>query len=114
MNEEQSANMTPLDAMLSEDAIQILKAAIPYFPTQNQPVLSICAKFMELFHTMAFFRNTKPDLTMMSASTPVQPTDFFHDIRQFTSGPTRDRIDQIILLMETMQWLSNESKEDNT
>lgn len=32
MNEEHTSPMTPLDQMLAQDSLQMLKAAVPYFP----------------------------------------------------------------------------------
>ena len=40
MNEQDSVKMTPLDQMIAEDQLQILKAAIPYASpnVQSMPV----------------------------------------------------------------------------
>ena len=48
MNEQDSIEMTPLDRMVAEDQIQMLKAAIPYANPRAQAMLSIFAKTMEL------------------------------------------------------------------
>ena len=39
MNEDRIAPMTPLDQMLAQDSLQMLKAAVPYFPADVQRVL---------------------------------------------------------------------------
>lgn len=44
MNEEQMSCQTPLDALISQDSLQIIKAAIPYMPLKSQQFLSIYAK----------------------------------------------------------------------
>ena len=38
MNEDHIAPMTPLDQMLAQDSLQMLKAAVPYFPADVQRV----------------------------------------------------------------------------
>ena len=48
MNEEQMSCQTPLDALISQDSLQIIKAAIPYMPLKSQQFLSIYAKVKEL------------------------------------------------------------------
>ena len=48
MNEDHIAPMTPLDQMLAQDSLQMLKAAVPYFPANVQRVFALYAKMMEL------------------------------------------------------------------
>ena len=55
MNEDRIAPMTPLDQMLAQDSLQMLKAAVPYFPADAQRVFALYAKMMELSHTIAMF-----------------------------------------------------------
>ena len=55
MNEDHIAPMTPLDQMLAQDSLQMLKAAVPYFPADVQRVFALYAKMMELSHTIAMF-----------------------------------------------------------
>ena len=42
MNEEHTSPMTPLDQMLAQDSLQMLKAAVPYFPAGAQRIRSPC------------------------------------------------------------------------
>ena len=44
MNEDHIAPMTPLDQMLAQDSLQMLKAAVPYFPADAQRVFALYAK----------------------------------------------------------------------
>ena len=44
MNEDRIAPMTPLDQMLAQDSLQMLKAAVPYFPADAQRVFALYAK----------------------------------------------------------------------
>ena len=44
MNEEQFSPVTPLDAMISQDSLQLLKAAVPYMPGRAGRMLSVYAK----------------------------------------------------------------------
>ena len=55
MNEEHTSPMTPLDQMLAQDSLQMLKAAVPYFPAGAQRIFALYAKMMELSHTISMF-----------------------------------------------------------
>ena len=41
-------NQSLLDEMVSEDSIEMLKAALPYLSPQGQSFISVFAKFLEL------------------------------------------------------------------
>ena len=84
MNEEQMSCQTLLDALISQDSLQIIKAAIPYMPLKSQQFLSIYAKVKELSNTISFFHHTQPELSMMSASS-VQPEEILNDMRKYLS-----------------------------
>lgn len=106
MNEETNQPMTPLDSMVSQDSIQVLKAAIPYFSGKSQQVLSIYAKMLELSNTISIFSHPQPEMTMMSSSQEaVQPVDMLNDIRKYATGSIRDSIDQILFALNTIQLL---------
>ena len=66
MNEEHTSPMTPLDQMLAQDSLQMLKAAVPYFPAGAQRIFALYAKMMELSHTITMFSGGPAELTMMS------------------------------------------------
>lgn len=104
MNEEQFSPVTPLDAMTSQDSLQLLKAAVPYMPGQAKRMLSIYAKMMELSNTIALFDRPQPELSMMSSSSrSTQPADILGEIRQYTGGAARDAVDQLLFVLNTIQ-----------
>lgn len=105
MNDDSTTPMTPLDSMVSQDSIQVLKAAIPYLSGRNQQFFSIYAKLMELSNTISFFRNSQPEMTMMSSKEDIPPAEMLNDIRKYMSGPARDSIDQILFALNTIQLL---------
>lgn len=96
--------MTPLDAMVSQDSLQVLKAAIPYMSGKSQQLFSVYAKMMELTNTISFFRSPQPELAMMSEKPEsLQPADMLSDIRKFAQGPMKDQIDQLLFALNTIQ-----------
>lgn len=104
MNDESMSPMTPLDTMVSQDSIQVLKAALPYLSGPSQQILSIYAKTAELSNTISYFQNPQPELTMMSShAQAAQPAEMLNDIRQYTSGSMRNSIDQLLFALNTIQ-----------
>ena len=72
MNQEQEQNveqMTPLDQMIAQDQLQMLKATIPYASFGLQPSLAILSKLLELQRTIQLF-SRPADLSMMSVDFP--------------------------------------------
>ncbi len=67
-----SQNM--LDEMVNGDSVQILKAALPFLPSQGQSVVSVFAKFLELQNTIRFFHSSKGTMEICSngKSDPVE------------------------------------------
>lgn len=81
MNEDHIAPMTPLDQMLAQDSLQMLKAAVPYFPADVQRVFALYAKMMELSHTIAMFSGGPAELMMMSEESGAsQPLDILQQL----------------------------------
>ena len=94
--------MTPLDQMIAQDQLQMLKAAIPYASFGLQPSLAILSKWtIQLFSRPA-------DLSMMSVDAPhVSPLEMLQDISRFAAGPQRDLLSQMFQTMQMVQMLQN-------
>ena len=89
MNQEQEQNVeqiTPLDQMIAQDQLQMLKAAIPYASFGLQPSLAILSKLLELQRTIQLFS---------------RPADLF------AAGPQRDLLSQMFQTMQMVQMLQN-------
>ena len=95
MNEEHTSPMTPLDQMLAQDSLQMLKAAVPYFPAGAQRIFALYAKMMELSHTISMFSGGPAELTMMSEQPRFsQPLDIL-----------KETIDQILFAFHALEIL---------
>ena len=106
MNQEQEQNveqMTPLDQMIAQDQLQMLKAAIPYASFGLQPSLAILSKWLELQRTIQLF-SRPADLSMMSVDAPLE---MLQDISRFAAGPQRDLLSQMFQTMQMIQMLQN-------
>lgn len=105
MNEDSVTPMTPLDSMICQDSVQILKAVVPYLSGSGQQLVSVYAKAMELMNTINYFQKHQPDVAAMSAPRSIQPADILNDIQQYTSGAMKEQIDQLLYAMNTFQLL---------
>lgn len=101
--DEHVTKMTPLDQMVCQDHLQMLKAAIPYLPQSNQKFLSIYAKIMELSHTISYFQQPLPEIAKMDSSLSMQPMDMLQELRNYMSDATKNRIDQLLFAFNTIQ-----------
>lgn len=104
MNEQESVKMTPLDQMVSEDQLQLLKAAIPYASPKAQSMLSIFAKTLELQRTIQLFSHTQ-ELSMMSEqeSSGTNPMEMLQTISQFASGEMKENLNNIMTAFTAVQ-----------
>ena len=120
MNEDHIAPMTPLDQMLAQDSLQMLKAAVPYFPADAQRVFALYAKMMELSHTIAMFSGGPAELMMMSeefgTSQPLdilrksifnsfRKLDILQQLRTYAGESQKEMIDQILFAFHALEIL---------
>ena len=106
MNEEHTSPMTPLDQMLAQDSLQMLKAAVPYFPAGVQRVFALYAKMMELSHTISMFSGGPAELTMMSEQPrSSQPLDILQQLRTYAGDSQKETIDQILFAFHALEIL---------
>ena len=103
MNEDSVTPMTPLDSMVCQDSVQILKAVVPYLNGSGKQIVSVYAKALELMNTITYFQKNQPDITAMSAPQHMQPADILNDIQQYTSGAMKEQIDQLLYALNTLQ-----------
>lgn len=106
MNEEHISPMTPLDQMLSRDSIQMLKAAVPYFPAGAQRIFAIYSKVMELSYTISMFSDEPAELTMMSERPGAsQPLEILQQLRTYAGDSQKETIDQILFAFHALEIL---------
>lgn len=98
-------SQTSLDQMVGDESAQFLKAAIPYLPPKTQPIFSIYAKAKELQNTLALFRSGSHDMQMCGCTSSPDPLEMLDDIRRFCYGESRERLDQMVRILGTVQML---------
>lgn len=104
MSEEESVKMTPLDRIVSQDQLQLLKAAIPYTSPNLQSMLSIFAKTMELKETIRRFSDVQ-EVSMMSCAdvTPATPVEMLQELGQYLSGEMKENLKSAVTAVTAVQ-----------
>ena len=101
--------MTDLDQMVSDDQIQILKAAIPYVSPSGQRLLSVYSKMRELQNTLTLFPQENSQMRICGTDAQM---DLLNEIRPFCSGQTQERIDQVIQMFAMLQMIELFQEQD--
>ena len=115
MSEQRSDNRTILDQKVSQDQIQVMKAALPYGPPSGQRFLSVMAKMMELQNTISLFSKPRGEMSICAVENEkVEPLEMLQDIRRFCNGPTQERIDSLINTLVMVQILELSQDNNNT
>ena len=98
---------TPLDQVANGNHLQLVKAAISYLPRNNQKLLSILIKMIELQNILHFYDrgNTCVSACDTSAKTPSL-LDMLTDIRSYCEGSEQEMLDQWIQIASAMELYS--------
>lgn len=101
MSEPREPRMTPLDQMISNDNLQLLKAAIPYAPPSMRSTLSVYAKFRELQSVLELSR--RPPAVQMMSSGQARGMDVLQELGSYTSGQLHEMVQNLSSALETLQ-----------
>lgn len=98
---------TPLDQVANGNHLQLVKAAISYLPRNNQKMLSILIKMIELQNILHFYDrgNTCVSACDTLAKTPSL-LDMLTDIRSYCEGSEQEMLDQWIQIASAMELYS--------
>lgn len=107
--------LTALDQVANQNHLQLLKAAIPYIRPDNQKMISVCVKVLELQNILKFYNQNNRCMSACSTSSePPGIIDILTDIRNYCEGGEQEMIDQCIQIISTMELYSMfvQSQED--
>lgn len=102
--DQEPISQTALDQMVTSDQTQLIKAAVPYLPPSARQIISLYTKLEELSNTMALFSPGHTDMQICE-STAVDPVEMLQDIRRFSYGKSREKLDQLTNMLVLMQML---------
>lgn len=107
MEQSDIDTMTPFDKLISSRQLQMMKLMIPYTPPANQRMLAIYTKFLELQHTIDFFRHFDSDIHAQAFNKQVHsPADIMDELRPFLPEKQRNFLDTIMNLLNMMEMAS--------
>lgn len=121
MDDSSLTPMTPLDAMVSDDSLQMMKAALPYLPPQQARMLAVMAKMQELKNTLSLRPAESDTFRAMDAGGSRDDTELLLKALK-TYGGERGKqmvnnlqqmsdMFQLISLMQSSQASDKEDKE---
>lgn len=90
--------LTEFDALVSDNHLQMMKAAIPYIPISQQQALSVYIKFLELANTFKLVQK-KETQTLGICSVSEQKkntTEMLNAIKQYCTDAEREMIDLLM------------------
>lgn len=113
--------MTPLDCIVSDDQMQMLKTILPYLPPAQAKLLAILTKWQELTRVLEMYPDQTDTLQAMSMSfKPPDETQLLDELKLYGGKKGKQLADgvtqmldmfQLISLMQVMD--SEKKEEDN-
>lgn len=99
--------LTPIDQIANQNHLQLIKAVLPYIQPQNQKMLSIMIKMIELQNILHFYEQNLSCISACSTE-PEHPgmLDILTNIRNYCEGEEQGIIDQWIQLASAMEMYS--------
>lgn len=94
MNDDFLCKMTPFDEYISNQPLQMVKLIIPFLPPKNQRMFAVYVKFLELRHTLSFFRGMRQK--------EHSPEIIFDTIKPYMSPSDAESFDQMMNMMSMM------------
>ena len=104
MSEHTCPAMTPVDALVSDDSLQAIKACIPFFDLSEQPALLAFAKFMEFRKSLQLAREQKDALAACSIEPSMRtPAHMLNAIKEYCTKEQRRSIESLMNAMQMLQ-----------
>jgi hypothetical protein len=99
-----SHRMTPFDAYISNQSLQMMKLMVPFLPPSSQRILAVMIKFLELQHTLSYFRGMKQKSNATEG--------ILDAIKPFMSPSDTETFDQMMNMMSMMTMMQEMQEND--
>lgn len=119
MDETAHIPMTPLDRIVSDDHMQMLKTILPYLPPTQAKLLAVLTKWQELTRVLEMYPGQPDTLQAMSTSKPPDEAGLLDELKLYGGAQGKqlaDSVSQIVdmfQLITLMQSMDSEKKEDD-
>lgn len=105
MNQNQ-IYQTAFDQMVNSEQTQMMKALIPYLPSNMQQLMSLYAKTTELSNTVRMFSSNR-NMQMCAASvSDNNPVEMLNDVRKYCYGQSQKQLEQLNNLFVMLEMMS--------
>lgn len=101
----ETPGLTPFDHMVSDNQLQIIKAAIPYLSNREQQFFSVYVKYIELEHTLKLVGDSNSNVLSSCSigENPNSTSDMLTAIKQYCSEKEKEMIDLISNFLSAYQ-----------
>ena len=101
----ETPGLTPFDHMVSDNQLQIIKAAIPYLSNREQQFFSVYVKYIELEHTLHLVSDTNSNVLSSCSigENPNSTSDMLTAIKQYCTEKEKEMIDLISNFLSAYQ-----------
>lgn len=120
MDETAHIPMTPLDRIVSDDHMQMLKTILPYLPPTQAKLLAVLTKWQELTRVLEMYPGQPDTLQAMSTSfKPPDEAELLNELKLYGGEQGKqlaDSVSQMVdmfQLITLMQSMDSEKKEDD-
>lgn len=109
MDETVHSPMTPLDEIVSDDRLQMIKAILPYLPPAQARFLAVAAKWQELTNALQLYPQAQGDFRAMNIDTITQTLDesaILKDLKLYGGTYGKQIADSVSQMMDMFQLIS--------
>lgn len=104
MEQDNMKQIPPLDSMVQDRQLQMLKAAVPYITEPAGKNMAFFIRFLELHRTMSLFE--QPQTTIQMCSTQEKQNSSVQMLEALRDYCTPQEQEQIDMIMNYMQMFS--------
>ncbi len=99
--------LTAIDQVANHNHLQMIKAAVPYLRPQEQKLIAVCTKLLELQNIMAFFSDSETNITACSMDQEnTGIADILSDIRNYCDPSEQETIDRFLMIFSALELYS--------
>lgn len=98
---------SPMDKLINNQELRIMKAALPYFDYPNQRNFAIFIKLLEFRKTMEVFQPSPPVHSELLTKKKLNRMELLKDIKNSCDEPQQKKINMLIKIMNLQSVMEN-------
>lgn len=101
MEDSERISLTAVDRIADGNGLQMIKAAIPYFPARLQKTLSLYIKCMEINNMLTYYNS--PLSVCSDHGEHEDPEEILNELRSYATTEQRQTMDRALNLFQTLK-----------